>query len=91
MALLRSFSDEISAVVQRVRPAVLHLRTLHGGRRPGGTGSGFLCGGDGLALTHSPVARGALAVEETFHDVLSALVCVLGQDPATDLALLRVP
>ena len=43
MALLRSFSDEISEIVQRVRPAVLHLRTIQRGRQ-GGTGSGFLCG-----------------------------------------------
>jgi S1-C subfamily serine protease len=89
MSLLRSFSDEIANVVARVRPAVLHLRTL--GRGRGGTGSGFLCGGDGLALTNSHVVDGALGVEATFHDGRTAVVDVLGTDPATDLALLRVP
>ena len=89
MSLLRSFSDEIAAVVARVRPAVLHLRTL--GRGRGGTGSGFLCGGDGLALTNCHVVQGALGVEATFHDGRTAVVDVLGSDPATDLALLRVP
>jgi S1-C subfamily serine protease len=89
MSLLRSFSDEIANVVARVRPAVLHLRTL--GRGRGGTGSGFLCGGDGLALTNSHVVDGALGVEATFHDGRTAVVDVLGSDPATDLALLRVP
>lgn len=89
MSLLRSFSDEIAAVVGRVRPAVLHLRTL--GRGRGGTGSGFLCGGDDLALTNCHVVQGALGVEATFHDGRTALVDVLGTDPATDLALLRVP
>jgi S1-C subfamily serine protease len=87
MSLLRSYSDEIAAVVQRVRPAVLHLRTRHGAGS--GTGTGFLCG-DGLALTNSHVVRGAAAVEATFHDGRTTPVEVLGQDAATDLALLRV-
>jgi S1-C subfamily serine protease len=89
MSILQSMSDEIAAVVQRVRPAVLHLRTLGQGR--GGTGSAFLCGGDGLALTNCHVVQGALAVEATFHDGRTAVVDVLGTDPTTDLALLRVP
>lgn len=91
MGILQQFSDEIAAVVQRVRPAVLHLRTLGRGRQPGGTGSGFLCGGDGLALTNCHVVHGATAVEATCHDGRTFVVDVLGTDPATDLALLRVP
>ncbi len=89
MSILQSLSDEIAAVVQRVRPAVLHLRTL--GRGRGGTGSGFLCGEDGLALTNCHVVHGALGVEATFHDGRTTVVDVLGTDPTTDLALLRVP
>lgn len=89
MNLLQSLSDEIAELVRRVRPAVLHLRTM--GRNRGGTGSGFLCGGDGLALTNSHVVQDALAVEATFHDGRNAVVDVLGSDPGTDLALLRVP
>jgi S1-C subfamily serine protease len=89
MGLLQSLSDEIAAVVQRVRPAVLHLRTL--GRGRSGTGSGFLVGGTDLALTNNHVVQGALGVEATFHDGRTAVVDVLGTDPATDLALLRVP
>lgn len=88
MSILQNLSDEIAAVVQRVRPSVLHLRTL--GRGRGGTGSGFLCGGDGLALTNCHVVHGAVAVEATFHDGRTTVVDVLGTDVATDLALLRV-
>ncbi|MCR9246658.1 MAG: trypsin-like peptidase domain-containing protein [bacterium] len=88
-------SDEIAAVVQRVRPAVLHLRAMRPsqGRRGAGVGSGsaFLCGEDDLALTNCHVVQGALAVEATFHDGRSAVVDVLGVDAATDLAVLRVP
>jgi S1-C subfamily serine protease len=89
MSLLRTLSDEIAAVVERVRPSVLHLRTL--GRGRGGTGSGFLCGEGGLALTNCHVVQDAVAVEAAFHDGHTAVVDVLGTDPATDLALLRVP
>ncbi|MFY9345899.1 MAG: trypsin-like peptidase domain-containing protein [Planctomycetota bacterium] len=89
MSILQSFSDEIAAIVQRVRPAVLHLRTL--GRTSSGTGSAFLCGPDGLALTNCHVVHGATAVEATFHDGRTAVVDVLGTDATTDLALLRVP
>jgi S1-C subfamily serine protease len=70
---------------------VLHLRTLGRGRERGGTGSGFLCGADDLALTNSHVVHGALGVEAIFHDGRTAVVDVLGTDPATDLALVRVP
>ena len=89
MSVLKLLSDEIAAVVERVRPAVLHLRIL--GRGRGGTGSGFLCGDGGLALTNSHVVADAVAVEATFHDGRTAVVDVLGTDPATDLALLAVP
>jgi S1-C subfamily serine protease len=89
MSFLRTLSDEIAAVVERVRPAVLHLRTL--GRGRGGTGSGFLCGEGGLALTNCHVVEGAVAVEAAFHDGRTAVVDVLGTDASTDLALLRVP
>lgn len=90
MNLLRSFGDAVAAVVERVRPAVLHLRTLAKGRTAG-SGSGFLCGPDGLALTNHHVVEGADAVEATLADGRSFLVDVLGVDPATDLALLRLP
>ncbi len=89
MHLLRALSDEIAAVVERVRPAVLHLRTL--GRGRGGTGSGFLCADGGLALTNRHVVDGAVAVEAAFHDGRTAVVDVLGSDASTDIALLRVP
>ncbi|MBK8096945.1 MAG: trypsin-like peptidase domain-containing protein [Planctomycetes bacterium] len=90
MNLLRSLSDAVADVVERVRPAVLHLRTLRRGRG-GAVGSGFLCGPDGLALTNHHVVDGADAVEATLADGRSLVVDVLGVDAATDLALLRVP
>lgn len=89
MNILRSLSDEVAALVQRVRPAVLHLETLGG--RGGGTGSGFLCGRPDLALTNHHVIAKATAVRATLADGRTEIVDVIGSDPATDLALLRVP
>lgn len=88
MGLLQQMSDEIATVVQRARPAVLHLRTYGRGRT--GTGSGFLIG-DGYALSNHHVVHGAAGVEATAHDGHTASATVIGSDAATDVALLRVP
>ncbi len=89
MSLLGSFSDEIATIVARVRPSVLHLRTH--GRGRSGTGSGFVVSDDGLALTNHHVVQGAANVEAMLHDGRTLPAELLGSDPATDLALLRVP
>ncbi|HEX5010999.1 MAG TPA: trypsin-like peptidase domain-containing protein [Planctomycetota bacterium] len=91
MNMLRTLSNEVAAVVDAVGPAVLHLRALHGGREGLGAGSGVLVAPDGLALTNSHVVHGATGVEATLADGRTALADVLGDDPATDLAVLRVP
>ena len=52
MSVLRSLSRDITGVAESVRPAVLHIQTLRAGRPGVGTGSGFLCGPDGIALTN---------------------------------------
>lgn len=90
MNLLRQLSQAIATVVERVRPAVLHLRTISHGHTAG-AGSGFLCGPDGLALTNHHVIAGADAVEATLHDGRSVVVDIVGSDPGSDLALMRLP
>lgn len=90
MNVLRSLSEQVAAVVARTRPGVLHLRTIVGGRQ-GGSGSAFVCGPDGLALTNHHVIAGADAVEATTADGRSLVADVLGADPMVDLALLRLP
>jgi len=91
MSVLRSFSDEVARLVELVRPAVLHVRTLHAGRRGLGSGSAILVTPDGFALTNSHVVRGADAVEVVLHDGSTVVVDIVGSDPVTDLAVLRVP
>ncbi len=90
MNLLRTFSTELSGIVERASPAVLHLQVLRGGRRELLSGSGFLFTPDGYALTNSHVLRDADAVEATLPDGRTVLADVVGSDPATDLAVLRL-
>jgi S1-C subfamily serine protease len=89
LELLDAYSRAVIGVVDKVSPAVLGVRAHHG-ERGGGAGTGFLITSDGFALTNSHVVHGAdkLVVTLAENDRLSAEL--VGDDPATDLALLRV-
>lgn len=88
LELLDAYSRAVVGVVDQVSPAVLGVRALRGNQ--GGAGTGFLITSDGFALTNSHVAHGAekLLVTLAENDRLEAEL--IGDDPATDLALLRV-
>lgn len=90
MDSLRSLSDQIAALVERVSPAVGHVRTLHRQRSQLGGGSCAVVSADGLTLTNSHVVRGATVVEVELEEGAAELADVLGDDPFTDLALLRL-
>src|SRR5688572_1439509 len=90
MDALRHLSDEVAALVERVSPAVLHVRVLVPGSRALSTGSGVLIGTNGEALTNSHVLHGSNAVEVELPDGTTRLADVLGDDPLSDLALLHV-
>ncbi|HKE00879.1 MAG TPA: trypsin-like peptidase domain-containing protein [Planctomycetota bacterium] len=95
MTLLRSLSDEVAGVVEKVAPAVLHVRAIHAsaaGPRGGGlaSGSGVVVTPDGFALTNSHVVHGSAGIEAVLADGRTLLADVVGDDPATDLALLRL-
>jgi S1-C subfamily serine protease len=92
MSFLKSFSDEVAAVVEKVGPAVLHVRALREGRSRSGlaSGSGVVVTPDGYALTNSHVVHGAAGIEVDLGDGRTILADLVGDDPATDLALLRL-
>jgi len=76
-------------VVDRVGPAVVRL-AVAAGRSRGGTGSGVVVAPDGLILTNSHVAGTASRVEVTTADGRDLHARLVGNDPDTDLALIRV-
>jgi S1-C subfamily serine protease len=84
--LLDAYSQAVVNVVETVAPAVITVM----GRAGGGSGSGFIVTPDGYALTNSHVAgdRSKLMAETADGDKLQ--VEVVGDDPATDLAVLRL-
>jgi S1-C subfamily serine protease len=90
MHSLRSLSDDVAALTERLAPSVLHVRCLTGSRRGLTSGSGVLITPDGYALTNSHVVHGALGVEAELQDGRTVLCDLVGEDPATDLALLRL-
>ncbi len=93
--LLDAYSNAVVAAVDRVGPAVIHIdvrgrseRSRNAERRA--SGSGFVFTPDGLILTNSHVVSGASAIQATFADGSSAQADLVGDDPDTDLALLRI-
>jgi S1-C subfamily serine protease len=86
--LLDAYSRAVVHVVETVSPAVISVSGVRGER--GGSGSGFLITPDGYALTNSHVVDGRprLVAETADGDRVDAQV--VGDDPATDLALLRL-
>ncbi len=93
MGALRGFADEVSSVVERVAPSVLHVRAIReGGRGSAGLahGSGVLIAPGGYALTNSHVVHRSGGVEVELADGRALLADVVGDDPETDLAVLRI-
>jgi len=92
-ALFDAYSQAVVGVVERVGPAVVGVRaTLHDrrGQPPAGQGSGVIITPDGYTLTNEHVAAQATTVEVTLPDGQVLNADLVGTDPATDLALLRV-
>jgi len=90
--LLDAYSRAVVSVVAAVGPAVVSVHTgarERGRRRPSGTGSGVVITPDGYVLTNSHVVHGAEASTAVFGDGHEAQATLVGEDPATDLAVIR--
>jgi S1-C subfamily serine protease len=87
--LLDAYSQAVIGVVQKVGPAVVSV-TGRRGDRSGGMGSGFLITPDGYALTNSHVVHGRDRLGTWTQEGDSLDAVLIGDDPATDTALIRV-
>ena len=85
---LDAYSRVVTAAVEAVAPSVVRVHPQLKGR--GGVGSGVIVSPDGLVLTNSHVAQGAATHEIVTPDGRHLTARLLGDDPFTDLALLRV-
>jgi S1-C subfamily serine protease len=92
--LLDAYSRAVVDVVEAVTPSVVSIRIVAENRRGKtgeGAGSGFVVAPDGFVVTNDHVVDRAKHVTVVFTDGRELGARVIGTDPATDLALLRVP
>ncbi|MEJ0096001.1 MAG: trypsin-like peptidase domain-containing protein [Methylocella sp.] len=89
-SLLDAYSRSVTKVVEQVGPSVVRLDIRRGDGKKAGSGSGVIVSPDGLILTNSHVVQGAKRAEVITLDGRNLFARVLGDDPDTDLALVRV-
>lgn len=91
---LDAYSQAVTAVVQAVGPAVVSItigkENSSNGFEAAGAGSGFIIAPDGYLLTNSHVVSGQKNILVSFTEGDSLKAEVVGDDPATDLAVIRV-
>jgi S1-C subfamily serine protease len=94
--LLDSYSQTITRAAAKVAPAVVNIRVHKAaregqrGQEAGGSGSGFVIAPDGFILTNSHVVHGADKLEVTLADGRVFAATLVGEDPGTDLAVIRI-
>jgi S1-C subfamily serine protease len=90
---LDAYSRVVTEVAERLSPSVANLRIsrrVRGGRRLDGAGSGVVITPDGFTLTSAHVVDRTDAGRASFVDGREIDFEVVGSDPLSDLAVLRL-
>jgi S1-C subfamily serine protease len=99
--LLDAYSRAVITAAEKVSPSVVNIEVhqtpkegalvdLRRPREPRGTGSGFIFTQDGLIMTNSHVVHRAAEIEVTLSEGRCFQADVIGDDPETDLAVIRI-
>lgn len=99
---LRALGDAFVAVAEKTSPSVVQInvslsdaappasRWVSGDSKTRSLGSGVIFSADGAILTNNHVVEGALAIDVRLKDGRTFVARLVGRDPATDLAVIRV-
>jgi len=97
--LLDAYSQTVTKVVNQASEAVVQIqvkkkptrqRRTRQRQNPFGTGSGFIISSDGFIVTNSHVVKGAEAIQVNLQDGRQLPAQLIGDDPATDIAVLQI-